>query len=80
MSTTTMNAMTASVHTATGPSRVSRKSRVPSLAMAKFLQQRAALPEMPEQESHAAAFLAVAVKLAAAAVPVSALAWLAVAG
>jgi hypothetical protein len=76
MTTTTMNAMngTLSAH------RNSRKSRVPSLAMAKFLQQRAALPEMPEQESHASAFVSVALKLAAAAVPVSALAWLAVAG
>jgi hypothetical protein len=35
---------------------------------------------MPEQETHASAFAAIVLKLAAAAVPVSALAWLAVAG
>ncbi len=77
---TTMNAMNVTLHNAPAAARVSRKSRVPSLAMAKFLQQRASLPEMPEQESHASAFFAVAAKLAAAAVPVTALAWLAVAG
>ncbi len=72
---TTMNAMTGSLNSA----RYDRKSSL-SLHVAKFLQQRAALPEMPEQESHVSAFASVALRLAAAAVPVTALAWLAVAG
>ena len=74
MTTATMNAMNASM---TG-ARTAKSA--PSLAFAKFLQQRAALPEMPEQESHASAFTSVVLRLAAAAVPVAGLAWLAVAG
>jgi hypothetical protein len=35
---------------------------------------------MPEQDSHLSAFASVTLRLAAAAVPVGALAWLAVAG
>jgi hypothetical protein len=74
----TMNAMNASL---TGM-RFDRKSPSlsPSLSMVKFLQARAALPEMPEQESHVSAFTGVAIRLAAAAVPVTALAWLSLAG
>ncbi len=74
---TTMNAMNASL---SGVRFNSKSSRTPSLAMVKFLQQRAALPEMPEQESHVSAFAGVVLRLTAAAVPVGVLAWLAVAG
>jgi hypothetical protein len=77
MATTTMNAMNASL---SGVRYNTKSSRTPSLAMVKFLQQRAALPEMPEQDSHLSAFASVTLRLAAAAVPVGALAWLAVAG
>ncbi len=70
MTTTTMNA------SMTG----ARRNFEPSMATAKLLQQRAALPEMPEQESHASAFTGIALRLAAAAVPAAALAWLALAG
>ncbi len=70
MTTITMNPSVASA----------RRSYGPSLAVAKLLQQRAALPEMPERESHASAFTGVTLRLAAAAVPAVALAWLAVAG
>jgi hypothetical protein len=73
MSTTTMTAMNATLTSARVPSKL-------SLATAKFLQQRASLPEMPEQESHVAAFAGIVVRLVAAAVPVSALAWLSLAG
>jgi hypothetical protein len=74
MTTATMNTLNASM---TGARNA---SRAPSLAFAKFLQQRAALPEMPEQESHASAVTGVVLRLAAAAVPAAALAWLALAG
>ena len=77
MTTATMNAMNTSM---TGNRKSFAASRGPSLAMAKFLQARASLPEMPERESHASAFTGVALRLAAAAVPATALAWLAVAG
>jgi hypothetical protein len=73
MSVTTMTAMNATLTSARMPSKL-------SLATAKFLQQRASLPEMPEMESHAAAFAGVALRLVAAAVPVTVLAWLSVAG
>jgi hypothetical protein len=77
MSTTTMNA----IHgTLTGARSSGKQGALPTLSMAKFLQQRASLPEMPEQESHMTAFTGIALRLAAAAVPVSALAWLSVAG
>jgi hypothetical protein len=78
MTTTTMNAMTGSL----AAHRSVRNPRLAqlSLATAKFLQQRAALPEMPEQETHATAFAGIALRLVAAAVPVGGLAWLAVAG
>jgi len=78
MTTMTMNTMSGSLNAG----RTSRKPSnfIPSLAMSRFLQQRAALPEMPEQESHAAAFAGIALRLAAAAVPVGTLAWLAVGG
>jgi hypothetical protein len=71
---TTMNAMNG-----ISSIRYDRKSSL-TLSMAKFLQQRAALPEMPEQESHVSAVTGVVLRLAAATVPVTALAWLAVAG
>ena len=77
MTTTTMNAVNA---TLTGSRKSFAASRGPSLAMARFLQARAALPEMPERESHVSAVTGAALRLAAAAVPVTALAWLAVAG
>ena len=81
MTTTTMNAMNASM-TGARTSRAAYRtvSRTPSLAVTKSLQQRAALPEMPEQASHASAFASVALRLVAAAVPVSGLAWLALVG
>jgi hypothetical protein len=72
---TTMNAMNAGLSGA----RFDRKTSL-TLSMAKFLQQRAALPEMPERKWPVSSFTGVALRLAAAAVPVTALAWLAVAG
>ena len=80
MTTVTMNAMNASMTGRTSRFAHRAPSRTPSLAVTKLLQQRAALPEMPEQESHFSAFTSVALRLAAAAVPVTALTWLAVAG
>ena len=81
MSTTTMNAMHVNL---SGARRSSKPSRGPSLAhtlaMTKFLQQRASLPEMPEMDSHATVFVSVAVRLAAAAVAPAVLTWLAVVG
>ena len=82
MTTTTMNAMNASM-TGARTSRAAHRnntSRTPSLAVTKSLQQRAALPEMPEQASHASAAAGVALRLVAAAVPVGGLAWLALVG
>jgi hypothetical protein len=73
MSTTTMTAMHATLTSARVPSKL-------SLATAKFLQQRASLPEMPVQGSHLAAFAGVALRLVAATVPVTVLAWLSLAG
>ncbi len=52
MTIMTMNAMN---HSLTGARSASKSARLPSLAVTKFLQARAALPEMPEQESHFAA-------------------------
>jgi hypothetical protein len=72
MATTTMNAMN-------GPLTGARFS-LPTLAMTKFLQQRAALPDMPEQDTHLAAFTGIALRLAAAAVPATGMAWLCLAG
>ena len=72
---TMMNAMNGSLNSA----RFDSKSSF-SQPFTKFLQQRAALPEMPERDSHMSVVAGVALRLAAAAVPVTALTWLAVAG
>ena len=73
----TMNAMN---HSLTGARSASKSARLPSLAVTKFLQARAALPEMPEQESHFAAVTGVVLRLAAASVPVATLGWLSFGG
>jgi hypothetical protein len=85
MTTATMNAMNASMTGARNSragtwTQTRTSSPAPTLAATKLLQQRAALPEMPEQESHASAAAGVALRLVVAVVPVAGLAWLALVG